>query len=142
MPSYCFFDSASALQAAAIAASAKVVRVFLKRGKVIIETSSDLTSGEREAVGSALEKVVRQLIDEPAIPGDPIVETALPLPSGADQAGLTDSTGGSVDGTLADVTGLGTVSVAAVNSNFSDLTSRINALRQALVDKGIIKGSA
>lgn len=74
----------------------------------------------------------------------------IPQPSGASQAavtGLTDSTGGTADSTVADVTA--SHSQTILNNNFADLTAKINglttltnALRQALVDREIIKGSA
>lgn len=71
-------------------------------------------------------------------------------PSGSAQAAvtaITDSTGGTADGTLADVTA--SHSQTILNNNFADLAAKINglttltnALRQALVDREIIKGSA
>lgn len=61
-------------------------------------------------------------------------------PSGATQGALTDSTGGAVDGTLADVTG--SFNQGILNNNFADVASRINALRTALLNLGLIKGSA
>jgi hypothetical protein len=61
-------------------------------------------------------------------------------PVGANQAALTDSTGGSVDGTLAD--GTGTYSQSIFNNNFADVASRINAIRTALVAVGVMKGAA
>lgn len=64
--------------------------------------------------------------------------------SGAAQAALTDSTGGSTaDTTLAAVgnTSAGDES-AAINGNFAKLARLVNELREAAVEKGMIKGSA
>lgn len=64
--------------------------------------------------------------------------------AGAAQIALTDSTGGSTaDATLAAVgaTNSGDVS-ATINANFAKQTVLINELRAALVQKGVIKGSA
>lgn len=63
--------------------------------------------------------------------------------AGANQAALTNSTGGSADGTLAAVgdTSMGDES-AAINNNFTDIHTLLNELRTALVNVGIIKGSA
>lgn len=66
--------------------------------------------------------------------------TPVVQPAGANQAALTDSTTGSVDGVVADVTA--SHNQAILNNNFADLISRINAIRQALVDAGLIKGAA
>lgn len=69
--------------------------------------------------------------------------TPVVQPSGATQGALTDSTGGAVDGTLAAVGATNGSDVsAAINNNFADLASRVNALRSALVTLGLIKGSA
>lgn len=64
-------------------------------------------------------------------------------PSGADQAALTNSTGGSADGTLAAVgdTSVGDES-GTINDNFSDIARLLNEIRSALVTAGIIKGGA
>lgn len=48
----------------------------------------------------------------------------------ADPGALTDSSGGTVDGTVAAVSGSG--DDAAINDNFAELTDRVNALRDAL----------
>lgn len=74
----------------------------------------------------------------------------VPQPSGASQAAvtaITDSTTGTADGTLADVTA--SHSQTILNNNFADLAAKVNglttltnAIRQALVDREIIKGSA
>ena len=61
-------------------------------------------------------------------------------PAAANQAALTNSTTGSYDGTLADV---GVVfSQAAINNNFTDVYTLLTEIRTALVNVGIIKGSA
>lgn len=59
----------------------------------------------------------------------------------ADQAALTDSTGGGVtDSTLAAVAGSG--ADTNINDNFAKIAELVNELRSALVEKGVIKGSA
>jgi len=59
--------------------------------------------------------------------------------SAADQGALTHAVG-TADGTLDDVTG--SHSQTILNNNFKELSSRVNALRTALVNLGLIKGSA
>lgn len=69
----------------------------------------------------------------------PVVQVA-----SANQTALTDSTGGAVaDATLAAVgaTNGGDVS-GDINNNFAKIAELVNALRSALVDLGLIKGSA
>lgn len=76
--------------------------------------------------------------------------TPVVQPSGASQAAVTsvtDSTGGTADGTLADVTA--TYSQSTLNNNFADLAAKVNAnvtllnqIRSDLVTLGLIKGSA
>lgn len=61
-------------------------------------------------------------------------------PAAALQAALTNSTGGTQDGTLAAVAGSG--ADAAINDNFTDIHALLNEIRTALVAVGIIKGSA
>ena len=70
-------------------------------------------------------------------------KTPIAQPSGAAQAALTNSTGGTGDGTLSAVgdTSVGDES-GTINNNFTELHTLLNALRTALVDAGIIKGSA
>lgn len=51
----------------------------------------------------------------------------------ADPGALTDSTGGSVDGTLAAISGSG--ADAAINNNFADLADRVNKLRALFYNK-------
>ena len=69
--------------------------------------------------------------------------TPIVQPSSANQAALTDSTGGTPSTTLAAVgaTNTGDVS-AAINNNFSSINVLLEALRTALVNLGAIKGSA
>lgn len=65
-------------------------------------------------------------------------------PLTANQTALTDSTGGSVaNATLAAIgaTNSGDVS-ADINANFAKTAELVNALRSALVNLGLIKGSA
>jgi hypothetical protein len=66
--------------------------------------------------------------------------TPIVQPSGAAQAALTNSTGGTTDGTLQAVSG--TSADASINNNFAELHTLVNALRTALVNLGAIKGSA
>jgi hypothetical protein len=66
--------------------------------------------------------------------------TPIVQPSGANQSALTNSTGGTYDGTLADVTA--THNQAILNSNFTDLFTLLNEIRTVLVNTGIMKGSA
>lgn len=57
----------------------------------------------------------------------------------ASQGTLTHAVG-TADGTVDDVGGA--FNQATLNNNFKECTSRINAIRDALVTAGIIKGSA
>lgn len=68
----------------------------------------------------------------------PVVQQAA-----AAQAALTNSTGGTADATLEAVgaTNSGDVS-GAINNNFTELHTLLNAIRTALVNTGIIKGAA
>ena len=59
-------------------------------------------------------------------------------PTSASQGTLTHSVG-SADGTVDDVGAA--FSQATLNNNFKECTSRINALRDALANLGLIKGS-
>lgn len=61
-------------------------------------------------------------------------------PASANQAILTNSTGGTYDGTLVDV-GL-VFSQANINNNFTDVFTLLNEIRTALVNTGIMKGAA
>lgn len=66
--------------------------------------------------------------------------TPVVQPASANQAALTNSTGGTYDGTLADV---GIVfSQSAINNNFTDIYTLLTEIRTALVNTGIIKGAA
>lgn len=69
--------------------------------------------------------------------------TPVVQPSGAAQAALTNSTGGTADATLSAVgaTDSGDVS-GTINDNFTELHTLLNAIRTALVNAGIIKGAA
>lgn len=58
----------------------------------------------------------------------------------ANQAALTDSTGGTASGTVADVGG--TYDQAQLNDNFASVLVLLNQLRSDLIAAGIIKGAA
>jgi len=61
-------------------------------------------------------------------------------PAAANQAALTNSTGGTYDGTLVDV---GVIfNQANINDNFTDVYTLLTEIRTALVNTGIIKGAA
>lgn len=68
--------------------------------------------------------------------------TPIIQPASANQAILTNSTGGTYDGTLVDVTTAAVSDPAKVNSNFTDIFTLLDAMRTALVNSGIMKGSA
>lgn len=69
--------------------------------------------------------------------------SAVAQPSGSGQAAITNSSGGSANGDLQAVgaTNLGDVS-SAINNNFTELYVLVSAMRTALVNLGLIKGSA
>jgi len=73
-------------------------------------------------------------------------KTPVVQPAAANQAALTNSTGGTYNGTLANVSsggvGSGNCSATVVNDNFTDIYTLLNEIRTALVNVGIIKGSA
>lgn len=85
-------------------------------------------------------------------------KTPIAQPADADQAALTDSTGATPDGTIEDVgtavTGVdGTGNNAAskadvdsrlsgINENFAEVHKLLDAQRTALVNLGVMKGSA
>ncbi len=73
-------------------------------------------------------------------------KTPVVQPAAALQAALTNSTGGSQNGTLQNVdsggAGTGDSSASAVNDNFTDIHALLNEIRTALVNVGIMKGSA
>lgn len=59
------------------------------------------------------------------------------------QAALTNSSGGTADGTIAAVGATNTGDRSAdINNNFTELHTLLNAIRAALVATGIIKGAA
>lgn len=67
-------------------------------------------------------------------------KTPIIQPAAALQAAITNSTGGTQDGTLVDV---GVVfSQANINNNFTDVFALLDAMRTALVNSGIMKGAA
>jgi hypothetical protein len=67
-------------------------------------------------------------------------KTPVIQPAGANQAALTNSTGGTADGTLAAVSGTG--DDTDINNNFTELHTLLNEIRTALVNLGLIKGAA
>lgn len=69
--------------------------------------------------------------------------TPVVQPSGANQAAITDSTGGTAGFTLSAVgaTNSGDVS-GTINNNFASLARLVGQIRSALVSEGLIKGSA
>lgn len=68
----------------------------------------------------------------------PVVQQA-----SASQAALTNSTGGTTDGTLSAVGATNGSDVSGtINNNFAELHVLLNAIRTALVNTGIIKGAA
>ena len=67
-------------------------------------------------------------------------KTPVVQPAAANQAALTNSTGGTADGTLAAVSGTG--DDADINNNFTELHVLLNEIRTALVNLGLIKGAA
>ncbi len=66
--------------------------------------------------------------------------TPVVQPSGASQAAITDSTGGTAGFTLSDVTASHSQSI--LNNNFASLNRQLDAFRTALVAAGVIKGAA
>jgi hypothetical protein len=66
--------------------------------------------------------------------------TPVVQPAGVNQAALTNSSGGTYDGTIQAVAGSG--ADAAINNNFTELHTLLDEIRTALVNAGIIKGSA
>ncbi len=63
----------------------------------------------------------------------------VPLDAAANVAVLTDSTGGSTDGTLEAVSGSG--ADAAVNNNFAELNTQINSVLTALKNANLMATS-
>lgn len=68
--------------------------------------------------------------------------TPIVQPAGANQAALTNSTGGTYDATLVDVTTAAVADPAKINDNFTDVYTLLTEIRTALVNSGIIKGAA
>lgn len=69
--------------------------------------------------------------------------TAIVRPASANQAALTNSTGGTRDGTLAAIGATNTADRSAdINNNFTDLHVLVDEIRTALVNLGLMKGSA
>lgn len=66
--------------------------------------------------------------------------TPVVQPAGANQSALTDSTGGTAGTSL--VAAGGTYTAANINNNFATLNRLVAEIRTALVNTGIIKGSA
>lgn len=66
--------------------------------------------------------------------------TPIIQPASANQAAITDSTGGTASFTLVDVGAV--FSQGNINDNFATLNRQVNAIRDALVNSGIIKGAA
>ena len=67
-------------------------------------------------------------------------KTPVVQPAAANQAALTNSTGGTYDGTISAVSG--TPDDATINNNFTELHTLLHEIRTALVNTGLIKGSA
>lgn len=68
--------------------------------------------------------------------------TPIIQPASTNQAALTNSTGGTYDGTLVDVATLAIADPSKINSNFTDIFTLLDAMRIAMVTSGIMKGSA
>lgn len=66
--------------------------------------------------------------------------TPIIQPAAANQAALTNSTGGAYNGTLVAISG--TAQDANLNDNFTDLHTLLNEIRTALVNSGLMKGAA
>lgn len=69
-----------------------------------------------------------------------IINLALIQPANANQAALTNNTGGTYNGVLQPVSGSGADN--AINNNFTELHTLLDAIRTALVNTNLIKGSA
>jgi hypothetical protein len=69
--------------------------------------------------------------------------TPVAQPSGASQGTVTNSTGGTANGTMAAVGATNSADQSAtINKNFTELWTLQNAIRAALVNLGLMKGSA
>jgi hypothetical protein len=124
---------ASATSAGAIALAAQTMGSGLKTfaDGIAISDAKDLAVGT--STGSKIGTATTQKIG--FWNATPIVQ-----PAAANQAALTNSTGGAYDGTLADVTALHDQTI--LNNNFTDLYTLLTEIRTALVNAGIMKGSA
>ena len=121
---------------------------YVQAAKILIEstgTIADTTTGiggvfdfQTMTVGSAIAS--RFKISENKIGAfntTPVIQ-----PVGALQAAITNSTGGTQDGTLVDVTTTGLADPVKVNNNFTDVFALLDAIRTGLVNLGWIKGAA
>lgn len=102
------------------------------RGNILIEDTHNIvfsTSGTGSIIGSTATNLMSFW------GATPIVQ-----PAGANQAALTNNTGGTYDGTLAQVSGSG--ADTAINDNFTDLYTLQDEIRTALTNAGIMKGAA
>lgn len=104
------------------------------RGDITIEDTHDLVFNT--STGSKIATATNEKI---AFWGaTPIVQ-----PAAANQAALTNSTGGTRDGTLAAVTDTSASDQSGpINDNFTDVHELLNEIRTALVNAGLIKGAA
>jgi hypothetical protein len=68
--------------------------------------------------------------------------TPIVQPAGANQAAITDSTGGTAGFTLVDVATVGLADPAKINNNFASLARLVSNIRTALVNSGNMKGAA
>jgi len=69
--------------------------------------------------------------------------TPIVQPASANQAALTNSSGGTANGTIEAVGATNTTDVsAAINNNFTELHVLLNEIRTALVNLGLMKGAA
>lgn len=68
--------------------------------------------------------------------------TPIAQPSGAAQAAVTDASGGTAAATNGVLTLTGTYNSAIIANAIATITAQSNAMRNALVSVGILKGSA
>jgi hypothetical protein len=69
--------------------------------------------------------------------------TPVSQPAGASEAAITNNTGGTANGSMAAITATNsTDQSAAINKNLTELWTLLNAMRTALVNLGLLKGSA
>ena len=103
------------------------------RGDVVIEDGEDIILGT--TTGTKIATAVGQKLGFWG-------KAPITQPTDALQAALTNSTGGSQDGTLAAVTDTSASDQSGpINDNFTDVHTLLNEIRDALVDSGIMKGS-